>query len=78
MFRQPYGQGYTASGDLYLTHRTAEGRKIPLLQLLGADRQWPSLYEPRLVACSAKEFGFIGLERHGAAWVLQQWDCELL
>lgn len=77
-FRPSYGQGSTAVGDLYLTHRTAEGRRVPLLQLLGADRPWPSLFEPRLVALSAAEFGFIGYERHERAWVLQQWDCELV
>jgi len=77
-YRQPFGQGHTASGDLHLTHRTKDGRKIPVLQLLSADRQWPNLYEPRLVALSAREFAFIGLERHDQAWVLQQWDCELL
>jgi hypothetical protein len=77
-FRPPYGQGHTATGDLHLTHRTADGRKVPLLQLLGADRQWPSLFEPKLVSLSARSFNFIGFERHGQAWVLQQWDCELL
>ena len=78
--RQPYGLGHTATGDLYLTHRTVEDRRIALLQLLGADRaQWPNLYEPRLIALSAKGMKFLGFERHeGRAWVLQQWDCELL
>lgn len=76
--RPPYGQGHTATGDLHLTYRTADGRRIPLLQLLGADRQWANLYEPKLVALSAKQFGFIGLERWGDAWVLQHWDCEIL
>jgi hypothetical protein len=33
-------------GDLHLTHGTADGRKIPVLQLLGADRQWPPLRAP--------------------------------
>jgi hypothetical protein len=51
---------------------------IPLLQLLGADRIWPNLYEPRLVSLSAREFAFLGFQRHGEAWVMQQWDCELL
>jgi hypothetical protein len=57
-----------------------ENRRIALLQLLGADRaQWPNLYEPRLIALGAKEIKFLGFERHeGRAWVLQQWDCELL
>jgi hypothetical protein len=41
-------------------------------------RVWPALFEPRLVALSANEFQFLGLERHGNAWVMQQWDCELL
>lgn len=77
-FRPPYGQGHSATGDLYLTHRTTDGRRVPLLQLLGADRQWPNLYEPKLVALSAQEIQFLGFERSGAAWVMQQWDCELL
>jgi len=50
-----------------------------MLQLLGADRAWPSLFEPKLVALSAREFRFVGFERHeGRAWVLQEWACELL
>lgn len=73
-----YGPGDTATGDLHLTHRTADSRRVAVLQLLGADRQWPSLFEPRLRTLSGTEFGFIGLERHEQAWVLQQWDCELL
>jgi hypothetical protein len=77
-FRPPYGQGHTATGDLHMTFRTKDGRKIPLLQLLGADRIWPNLYEPRLVSLSANEFAFLGFERHGEAWVMQQWDCELV
>jgi hypothetical protein len=77
-FRQPFGNDHSSTGDLYLTFRTRDGRKIPLLQLLGADRQWPNLYEPRLVSLSARQFAFLGFERHGEAWVMQQWDCELL
>lgn len=77
-YRQPYGQGHTATGDLRLTHRTTDGRRIPLLQLLGADRQWPNLYEPRLIGLDGGGLAFIGFERCGNAWVLQQWDCELL
>lgn len=77
-FRQPYGQGHTATGDLHLTYRTSDGRRVALLQLLGADRIWPSLFDPKLVGLSARAFSFVGLERHDRAWVLQQWDCELL
>ena len=78
-FRQPYGLGHTGIGDLHLSHRTAEGRKVPMLQLLGCDRAaWPSLFEPRLAHLSGREFGFLGYERCDDAWVLQQWDCELI
>jgi hypothetical protein len=77
-YRPPYGHGHTATGDLHLTHRTADGRRIPLLQLLGAERQWPNLFEPKLVSLGARQFCFLGFERSGDAWVLQQWDCELL
>lgn len=75
--RQPYGQGHTATGDLHLTHRTVDNPRVSLLQLLGADRQWPKPV-PKLVALSARGFGFIGVARCDRAWVLQQWNCELL
>lgn len=52
--------------------------QVPVLQLLGADRSWPSLFDPKLVAMSAREFSLIGFERSDRAWVLQQWDCELI
>jgi hypothetical protein len=77
-FRQPYGLGHTATGDLHLTYRTASGRRVPLLQLLGTERQWPALYEPKLVSMLGTNFSFLGFERDDRAWVMQQWDCELL
>lgn len=77
-YRPPYGQGASASGDLLLSHVTADGRKVAALQLLAADRQFPRLFEPRLVALSANQVRFIGFERVDNAWVMQEWDCELL
>lgn len=77
-YRPPFGQAAAASGDLHLTHLTADGRKIAALQLLGADRQWPRLFEPRLAALSATQMRFIGYERVENAWVMQEWDCEVL
>lgn len=78
--RAPVGQGHTATGDLHLTHRIVRNRSITLLELLGADHAlWPNLYEPKLVTLDAKQMTFLGFERHeDRAWVLQQWDCELL
>jgi hypothetical protein len=77
-WRQPYGLGRTASGDLHLTLRTVDTRRVQKLELIGADRIWPALFDPRLTALSANAFAFIAFERHGNAWVMQQWDCELL
>ena len=77
VFRQPYGLGGKASGDLHLTHVTADGRKIPALQLLGADQRIPRLFEPRVVELSADKIRFLGFERVERAWVMQEWDCEL-
>jgi hypothetical protein len=49
-----------------------------VLRLVGAERRWPELFEPKLVSWSGDEFKFIGFERMDRAWVLQEWDCELL
>lgn len=76
--RPPYGQGGKATGDLHLTHLTSDGRRVPALQLLGADRQLPRLFDPRLVELSAEKLRFLGFERVEAAWVMQEWDCEIL
>lgn len=73
-----HGAGTAATGDLHLTHLTADGRRIPALQLLSADRHWPRLFEPRLVDLSANHLRFIGFERVDRAWVMQEWDCELI
>ena len=79
-YRQPYGQRMVATGQLHLTRRRTGGRTIPVavLQLLSADRQWPSLFEPRLADLSADTMRFIGYERDGNAWVMQEWLCEVL
>ena len=74
----PTGPKDTATGDLHLTYRAARNRRVAVLQLLGADRISPNLYERRLVDLSANRFRFIGRERAGKAWVLQEWVCELL
>lgn len=77
-FRPNQGPRDAARGDLHLTYRTARNRRVAVLQLLGADRQWPNLYEPRLVDLSADRMRFIGYEAHDQAWHMQEWVCELL
>lgn len=76
--KPPYGQRATATGDLHLTYITANGHKVQALQLLSADRDCPRLFEPRLVALSANVLRFVGFERLDDAWVMQEWECELL
>jgi hypothetical protein len=76
--RQPFGQRASATGDLHLTYITANGHKVQALQLLGADRDCPRLFEPRLVALSTNVIRFVGFERQADAWVMQEWECEVL
>ena len=66
-------------GQLSLVYREgSHGKNVPALQLLGLERPWPLLFEPRITALMGNEFKFIGWERCDRAWVLQEWDCELL
>ena len=74
-----YGHGHTGVGSLSLVYEPgAHDRPVPVLQLLGAGRPWPELFEPRLSAWMGDEFKFIGWERCDRAWVLQEWDCEVI
>jgi hypothetical protein len=77
-FIQVLGPKSAATGDLYLTYRAVLNRRIAVLQLLGADRQWPNLYDPKLVDLSADRMRFVGHERAGNAWVVQEWICDLV
>lgn len=77
-YRAQHGERLRAIGQLSLSYRTANGRRVPVLHLLGSDRGLPSLFEPRLVAWAGAEFKFLGFQRDDRAWVLQEWDCELL
>jgi hypothetical protein len=66
------------AGDLHLTYRTSENRRVSVLELLGADRRCPSLYDPRLVELGGTALRFVGYERADSAWVMQEWICELV
>jgi hypothetical protein len=55
---------------------SAGGRKVQVLQLLGGDL--PRLFEPRLVALSTNVIRFVGFERCDDAWVMQEWEVEVL
>lgn len=66
------------TGDLYLTYRTTQNRRVAVLQLIGADRRWPNLYEPRIVSLAAERMRFLGFERVDKAWHMQEWICEVL
>jgi hypothetical protein len=77
-YRQPRDRSSTATGQLSLSYREAQERRVPVLALLGTKADWPRLFEPRLTAWAGSEFKFLGLEREDRAWVLQEWACELL
>jgi hypothetical protein len=75
-FRPKYAAKSTA-GDLYLTYRAAGNRRVPVLQLLGAQQRFPSLYDAKLVELSGTNLRFVGYEACETAWVLQEWICEI-
>lgn len=77
-FIAAYGPQDAGTGDLHLTYRTSRNRRVAVLQLLSADRRWPNLYDPKLVDLSANHMRFVGAERSGNAWHVQEWVCELL
>ncbi len=78
VYRAKYGPADAGTGDLHLTYRTARNRRVAVLQLLGCDREWPNLFEPRLVDLAASRMRFVGAERVGEAWHVQEWICEVL
>lgn len=77
-YRPQHGLKEMGTGDLHLTYRTAGNRRVAVLKLIAADRQWPNLFDPRLVDLSANRMRFIGYERDDQAWHLQEWLCEIV
>jgi hypothetical protein len=77
-FRVSHERDASCTGDLHLTYRSSRNRRVPVLQLIGAARQWPSLYDPKLVDLSADRMRFVGYERVDNGWHLQEWICDLL
>ena len=65
-------------GTLLSTRQGAEDRKVVVLSVGDLEPHGPTLYEPRLVAVLGNELRFVGLEKHDQAWVLQEWNCEIL
>ena len=77
-FVPSYGPKQAGTGDLLLTYRTNRNRRVAVLQLIAADKKWPNLYDPKLVDLSANRLRFVGAERNGNAWHVQEWICELV
>lgn len=76
-FIASYGPKDVGVGDLCLTYRTSGNRRVAVLKLIAANRPWPNLYDPKLVDLSAGKMRFVGAERCGRAWHVQEWICEL-
>ena len=38
----------------------------------------PRLFDPRIKSVFDREMRIVGLEKHESAWVLQEWNCEIL
>jgi hypothetical protein len=76
-YRPSLGPQRACVGDLHLTYRTSQNRKIAVLQLLGAERTFPNVYDPKLVDFGRNTLRFIGYEPIDGAWVTQEWHCDL-
>jgi hypothetical protein len=69
-----------ASGHLHLAYGTLDDlqRKVACLKLIEASASIGSLYEPRVTHLTGNQIYFLGMERDGAAWVLQEWRCTIV
>ena len=38
----------------------------------------PSLFDPKIKSVLGNEIRIVGLEKHEGAWVLQEWNCEIV
>lgn len=77
-FRPALGSHAACPGDLHMTYRASESRRVAVLQLLGAPRLFPNLYDAKLVDLSGNTLRFIGYECVEHAWHMQEWVCELV
>lgn len=77
-FVPSYGPKAAGTGDLHLTYRNSRNRRVAVLQLIAADKKWSNLYDLKLVDLSANRLRFVGAERTGSAWHVQEWISELL
>lgn len=78
VYKAALGPKDAGTGDLHLTYRSVKNRRVAVLQLIGADRQWPNLYDPKLVELSADRMRFVGSEPVDEAWVVQEWICSVV
>lgn len=74
--RQPIGQEREC--ELWLRHEKLPGedRTVPVLRTIGDDRH--AMYDPRVTYVTAGTIRFMGMEREGRAWHVQEWSCDLV
>jgi hypothetical protein len=66
-------------GTLLSTRKTNDDRMVVVLFLGGPENErGPHLYEPRVTSVLGDEIRIVGLEKCEQAWVLQEWQCEIL
>lgn len=65
-------------GELAAVREVAEDRSVIMLVVHIGAPGGPRLVEPKLVSTFGREVRFTGLEKVDGAWVLQEWNCEIL
>lgn len=65
-------------GQLSSTRKGIDDKMVAAVFVTLDALPFPTLYEPRLVSVMGHEMRIMGLERAEHAWVLQEWDCEIM
>ncbi len=64
-------------GSLLSGMKGNDTRSVPVLYV-GGGPDGPVLFEPRIASVLGYELRIVGLEKIESAWVLQEWQCEIL
>jgi len=67
----------TFEGELLITRKGLDDRPTRALFVAGLENT-PYLFKPELTECMGNEVRYSGLEKHEGAWVLQEWNVEIL
>lgn len=66
------------SGKLSAGLHGKDERQVHTLFIVLPDDSSIKLFEPRITSVAGNELRIVGMEKVDSAWVLQEWECEIL